>query len=106
MNDNIRMPYHETDGYVGRLVSDITEQAIRRQKATKSVPIPRLAVAVAATLLLVVGSVTYLKPTADVFPPITQSKESPVDEFLNTLTDEEVQMLTDYEVEEITVDNY
>lgn len=104
MNDNIKMPYHETDEYVSRLVSDTTERVIRRRKATKFISIKRLAAA--AVLLLAVGSITYFKQTADVKPLMAQSNKSPVDEFLNSLTDAEVQMLPYYEVEEIVVDDY
>jgi hypothetical protein len=106
MNDNIKMPYHETDEYVSRLVSDTTERVLRRQKATRSIPIRRLAAAAAAVLLLAVGGVTYYRQTADVKPLTALSEENPVDDFLSSLTDEEVQMITYYEVEEITVDNY
>lgn len=105
MNDYIKMPYHETDEYVSRLVSDTTERVIRSRKSTKFISIKRLAAA-AAVLLLTVGGITYYKQAADVKPLMAQSNNSPVDEFLNSLTDEEVQMLPYYEVEEIVVDDY
>ena len=102
----IRMPYHETDDYIGQLVSKATEQAIRHKNPARRFANNRMAVAAAIVLLLTVSGITYYRYVYDENPLTAQSQSSPVDEFLNNLTEEEVMMLSYYEVEEITENEY
>lgn len=103
---HIEMPYHEAKGYVNRLVTSATEEAIHHQNQNRGVHSLRMiAAAAAVALLLVGGAVTYYYNNTPASPTlVAQSQPSPVDEFLSSLSDEDVQMLTYYELEEITVE--
>ena len=97
-----QMPYAESEDYLDEMIANATEKAIGSQVNQQRPNYLRIAsfaaIAVAASLLLVVGW-TWLKPQPETF--VTEQMESPVDEFLDGLTDEEVQLLAYYEIEDI-----
>lgn len=97
-----QMPYRESKDYVDTLVSSATEQAIRkghrRQHSHRRTTIVAIAAAIAALLVFV--GISQLQPTNDAVMAQT-TEQSPVDDFLNTLSDDEVQLLAYYEVEEV-----
>lgn len=97
----IGMPYRESEEYVSRLVTRMTEQAVSEKTRAKMRPIRRIMTAAAVVVVLLAGAgVTYYK-LGNVSEPLVSDSQSPVDEFLDCLTDKEIQMLVYYELEEI-----
>ena len=97
-----KMPYHESEAYLGHLIEQATEQAIIHEHKRKSSG--RLAVmltSAAAVVLLVVGIGLTVINHGSNKALASQQVESPIDQFLNTLSDEEVAQLPYYEIEEI-----
>ncbi len=98
-----RMPYAESDHYLSELIDRTTETAIRqgRQRRPTARPALRLAVAAAVAALLVFVGITLWSPLSSGQQVAQTTAESPVDEFLNSISDEDAQQLAYYEVETI-----
>lgn len=97
-----KMPYQEDETYLDRLLEQAAQKAIMHEHKRKSSR--RLAMMItsaAAVVLLVVGvGLTVIKHSSKTTTPIQQN-ESPMDQFLASLSDEEVAQLPYYEIEEI-----
>ena len=97
-----KMPFEESEAYLDHLIEQATEHAIRQERKNKSSRrLVTMITSAAAVVLLVVGiglKVTNHNGKTDT---VTQQIESPIDEFLNSLSDEEVALLPDFEIEEI-----
>ena len=97
-----KMPYQENEAYLDDLINQATEQAIlheRKKKASRRLTM--MMTSAAAVVLLVVGvGLTVINHNSKAVAPIQQA-ESPMDQFLNSLSDEEVAQLPYYEIEEI-----
>ena len=97
-----KMPYQENEAYLDHLIEQATKQAIMQGHKRRSSP--RLAMIItsaAAVVLLVVGiGLTVINHGNKTATPV-QQVESPIDQFLSSLSDEEVAQLPYYEIEEI-----
>ena len=117
--DNMKgMPYRESDEYLDKLVARCTEEAIQRgtkptQRKSGSLlrglgstrwPAWRMMAAAAAVVMVAVlffaGKKVWVAHENTLAVAQVQ-EESPLDEFLNSLSDEDVQLLAYYEVEDI-----
>ena len=97
-----KLPYHETEEYLNGLIDKATEQAISRQSSTKSRRHTGLMmVATAAAVALIIGVGVTLHHHGSWHTTALHPSDSPLDEFLSTLSDEEAAQLTYYEIEEI-----
>lgn len=96
---NKAMPFAEDDGYVERLVADVTETAIsspavRRRRA----PLARIAAMVAVVVGLGYSAWTY--------NTYREAQSAPLDTFLSSLSDEEAEMLECYYYDSPDMDDY
>ena len=109
MNDNFndigkKMPYHEREDYIDALIDRSVQHALdnarpavvrhwdRKRRLWASVA------AVAILTLAIQVVVKYHNPQ----PQLTlQASESPMDQFLNSISDEEAAQLMSFEIEEI-----
>lgn len=98
-----KLPYHETEGYLDALIDRATEEAVRRRAAASGARRWRMrAASISAGVALALGiGLTVLNSHEAQRVLAPAQPQSPIDEFLNTLTDEEVAQLPYYEIEEI-----
>ena len=97
-----KLPYEESEEYLDGLIGRATEGAIKRQAAMRAKSRwGKMMTSAAAVALIVVGIGTAVWKVQQQQAVTTMASESPIDEFLNTLTDEEVAQLPYYEIEEI-----
>lgn len=97
-----QMPYRESEDYIDRLVAQATDNALGQVKQHARRRLVMMVTSSAATVLLIIGvalAATHVRHQQVVAS--TARQESPIDEFLGSLTDEEVTMLPCYEIEEI-----
>lgn len=102
--DNIgkKLPYSESDEYLDSLLDRVAQHAIRQQYQTRWKKHWALkAASVAAVVILVLGIGLTVMDKGNNQSVAIQQADSPIDEFLNSLTDEEVAQLPYYEIEEI-----
>lgn len=102
--DNIgkKLPYRESDEYLESLIGNATENAISRQGMAKGHrQFGRMIASAAAGLILLVGIGVTVFNLGDKTAAVSLQDQSPLDEFLNTLSDEEAAQLQYYEIEEI-----
>lgn len=97
-----KMPYSESQEYLDGLIDRATEQAVKRHavaggKRRWGV----MAASAAAVALLLVGIGLSVMNNESQRPSVTIQPQSPIDEFLGSLTDEEVAQLPYIEIEEI-----
>ena len=97
-----KMPYSESQEYLDGLIDRATEQAVKRHvvaggKRRWGV----MAASAAAVALLLVGIGLSVMNNESQRPSVTIQTQSPIDEFLGSLTDEEVAQLPYIEIEEI-----
>ena len=96
-----KMPYEESEEYLDGLITRATEGAIKHQAAMQVKSHWRkIRLSAAAAVLIVVGIGTAVWKVQQQ-TVATMASESPLDEFLISLTDEEVAQLPYYEIEEI-----
>ena len=97
-----KMPYQENEAYLDRLIEQATERAIMQERKRKnSRRLAMMITSAAAIVLLIVGvGLTVINHSSKTATPIQQN-ESPMDQFLASLSDEEVAQLPYYEIEEI-----
>lgn len=97
-----KMPYTESQEYLDGLIDRTTEQAVKQHVVTRSRRRWGVMVASAAAvaLLLVSIGLTVMNNESQ-RPDVTLQTQSPIDEFLSSLTDEEVAQLPYIEIEEI-----
>ena len=98
-----KIPFVENEEYVDALIKSSTEKAIAQSKIVarhKRMKYPKLAVAAAVAVLIIVGAVQIRKQENLLSAP--PQAASPIDEFLNDISDEDAMMLTYYEIEEIS----
>jgi len=103
-NIDRRKPFVETDLYVDQLVEKVTETAIRQNdKGRSSHTRMRVIVASAAAVVLIFLIGAGLFHFRQESPEVAEASatESPIDQFLGSISDEEAQMLSYYVVEEI-----
>lgn len=103
------LPFVETDAYVDNLLDHATEHAIRstpaRNKGNRHRWRAVTAAAAAAAAAVVIGfCVEWNAPSAD--NALRQqvaytASQSPLDQYLQSISDEEAQQIIDYEMEEI-----
>lgn len=103
------LPFVETDAYVDNLLDRATEHAIRttpaRNKSNRHRWRAVTAAAVATAAAVVIGfCVEWNAPSAD--NALRQqvaytASQSPLDQYLQSISDEEAQQIIDYEMEEI-----
>lgn len=97
-----KLPYSESDEYLDSLLDRVAQHAIRQQYQTRWKKHWALKVAsVAAVVILVLGIGLTVMDKGNNQSVAIQQVDSPIDEFLNSLTDEEVAQLPYYEIEEI-----
>ena len=99
-----RMPYTESNEYVGELLNRVTEEAIRHDSGkSRSRARVRIMIgsAAAAVMLLLVGIGIVRFQQADQSVAKNTMVQSPIDQFLNSISDEEAKTLMYYEIEEI-----
>jgi len=97
-----QMPYKESPEYIARLIEHTTETAIRQSSQRKAAirPLVKYVAAAAIAVLLVFVGISLWSPTE--VPQVAQlESQSPVDDFLNSISDEEVQLLAYYDVDDI-----
>lgn len=102
--DNIgkKLPYQESDKYLENLINKTTENAIRQQNTAKGHwQLSRMIASAAAGLILLIGIGVTVFNLGDKTAAVPLQDQSPLDEFLNTLSDEEAAQLQYYEIEEI-----
>ena len=87
-----RLPYQESDEYLDSLIDSATEHAITHHAHSHSKWRVTMIKLSAAAVTLFNGHTTQ---------PVTMDNQSPLDEFLNTLSDEEAAQLQYFEIEEI-----
>lgn len=92
-------PFVENDGYVERLVSEVTEVAISKHK-TNNWYAPLMRVAAAVALVVTIGGAGWL------YMDSKKVEEAPLDAFLSSISDEEASMLENYYVEDIILDEW
>lgn len=97
-----KMPYNESEEYLDGLIDRATDQAIKqhivaRGKRRWGV----MAASAAAVALLLVSIGLTVMNNESQRPDVTLQTQSPIDEFLSSLTDEEVAQLPYIEIEEI-----
>ena len=97
-----KMPYSESEEYLDGLIDRATEQAVKqhvvaRGKRRRGV----MAASAAAVALLLVSIGLTVMNNESQRPDVTLQTQSPIDEFLSSLTDEEVAQLPYIEIEEI-----
>ena len=96
-----RMPYRESDEYLNGLIEKSTEKAILHHSAARRNWRRRLmAASAAAVTLLILGFGLNLFNGREA-QPVSMSNQSPLEEFLSSLSDEEASQLPFYEIEEI-----
>ncbi len=104
------LPFVETDAYVDNLLDHATEHAIRttpaRNKGNRHRWRAVTAAAVATAAAVVIGfCVEWNAPSADNALRQQQvaytASQSPLDQYLQSISDEEAQQIIDYEMEEI-----
>lgn len=97
-----KMPYSESQEYLDGLIDRATEQAVKRHAVARS---KRrwgvMAASAAAVALLLVSIGLSVMNNESQRPAVTLQTQSPIDEFLGSLTDEEVAQLPYIEIEEI-----
>lgn len=97
-----KMPYSESQEYLDGLIDRATEQAVKRHVVARG---KRrwgvMAASAAAVALLLVGIGLSVMNNESQRPSVTIQTQSPIDEFLGSLTDEEVAQLPYIEIEEI-----
>ena len=96
-----RLPYRESDEYLDSLIDSATEQAITHHAHRHSkwrMTMIKLSAAAVTLLAVGIGITLFNGHTTQ---PVTMDNQSPLDEFLNTLSDEEAAQLQYYEIEEI-----
>ena len=97
-----KLPYEENEEYLDGLIARATEGAIKHQAAMLAKRRWRKRVtSAAAVAIIAIGIGTAVWKVQQQQARATMASESPIDEFLNTLTDEEVAQLPYYEIEEI-----
>lgn len=89
----------ENEGYVDRLVSEVTETAITKRKDTNRYALLMRAAA-AMALVVTIGGVSLLCMNSQ------KVEEAPLDAFLNSISDEEASMLENYYVEDVYIDEW
>lgn len=97
-----KMPYKEDEAYLNQLIEQATDQALQHKRKHRSLRHRVMMItSAAAVVLLVVGiGLTFIDRDGKA-SVTTQQVESPIDEFLHSLSDEEVAQLPYYEIEEI-----
>ena len=84
-----KMPFKEDQTYVGQLLADATERAIRSQRTTtRSLTLRRMAAVL--VFVLTIGS------TGWIYMGQQRASQAPLDTFLDNMTEEELTMLQDY----------
>lgn len=84
-----KMPFKEDQTYVGLLLADATDRAIRSQRsASHHLPLRRIAAIL--VLALTIGS------TGWIYTDRQKVRQAPLDTFLDSMTEEEMAMLQDY----------
>ena len=97
-----KLPYRESDEYLDTLLDRVAENAVRRQDRTHGKKHWGLMLtSAAAVALLVLGIGLTVLNNGRSQHVLVQQTDSPIDEFLNSLTDEEVAQLPCFEIEEI-----
>lgn len=97
-----KLPYEESEAYLDQLIEQATEHAIRQGRKNKSSRrLVAMITSAAAVVLLVMGIGLRITNHGGKADAVAQQVESPIDEFLNSLSDEEVALLPDFEIEEI-----
>ena len=97
-----KLPYRESDEYLDSLLDRVAENAVRQQgRAFGKKRWGLMLTSAAAVALLVLGIGLTVLNNGRSQHVMTQQTESPIDEFLNSLTDEEVAQLPCFEIEEI-----
>ncbi|MBR5685408.1 MAG: hypothetical protein IKX18_04555 [Muribaculaceae bacterium] len=96
------MPYKERDEYLEELIDHVTETAIKQHAAPRSGRRWRMATtaAAAAVVLLIIGVGGVVFNNLAIKSHGTPV-QSPMDEFLESISDEEAAMLPCYEIEDI-----
>lgn len=96
-----RLPYQESEEYLNDLIDKSTEKAIMQHSAARKNWRPMLmAASAAAVTLLILGFGLNLFNGREA-QPVSMSNQSPLEEFLSSLSDEEASQLPFYEIEEI-----
>ena len=105
-NIDKRMPYTEREDYVKQLISQTTERTISMSKhqSLKLRTYRLTAIAAAVTALLVIAGVTLVNAPSEQMVAQNTEVNSPMDEFLSSISDEEAQLLASYTIE--TVPDY
>ena len=97
-----KMPYNESEEYLDGLIDRTTGQAIKKHAVAGG---RRrwgvMAASAAAVALLLVSIGLSVMNNESQRPSVTLQSQSPIDEFLGSLTDEEVAQLPYIEIEEI-----
>lgn len=106
MNDSFndigkRLPYHESDDYIDALINRSVKHALDKAPALRVAHPGRKRViwaTVAAVALLVIGLKVMINHNES---SPTTIQESPIEQFLNSISDEEAAQLQCFEIEEI-----
>lgn len=97
-----KMPYSESQEYLDGLIDRTTDQAVKQHIVARS---KRrwgvMAASAAAVALLLVSIGLTVMNNESQRPSVSLQAQSPIDEFLGSLTDEEVAQLPYIEIEEI-----
>ena len=97
-----KMPYQESKDYLDRLLEQAAQKAIMHEHKRKSSRrLAMMIISAAAVVLLVVGIGLSVTGHGSKTVIATQQVESPMDQFLNSLSEEELSQLPYYEIEEI-----
>jgi hypothetical protein len=97
-----KMPFSESQEYLDGLIDRTTEQAVKRHAVSGGKrPWGVMAASAAAVALLLVSIGLSVMNNESQRPAVSLQGQSPIDEFLGSLTDEEVAQLPYIEIEEI-----
>ena len=102
-----KMPYQESEEYLDNLIANVTETAVEKGNSGRMQRIlwPAVSIAAAAAVLLFV----FIGRNSETPRPsvhIAQNTESPMDDFLASISDEDLMQLTGYEMEEISASDF
>ena len=96
-----QMPYSESEDYLKQVINKSAETAVQRHKPTSRMRRLQWIAAAASIVIAASLGLAYLSKTNHTHNSGTVQVESPLDEYLNSISDDDAQLIEYYEIEEI-----